>query len=113
MAETLYGRSLACTQEWSKEELLKCLELATGKVKWGELIGHCSLMVADGKLIVINERGRLIIAEVSPDGYREISACQAMKPKRGAKCWTAPVLCNGRLYLRTTSGELACLDMKK
>jgi outer membrane protein assembly factor BamB len=30
----------------------------------------------------------------------------------GGKCWTAPVLAQGRLYVRNAKGELVCLDLR-
>ena len=29
----------------------------------------------------------------------------------GKKCWTAPVLANGRVFIRNTPGDLVCLDV--
>ena len=29
------------------------------------------------------------------------------------KCWTRPVLANGRIYLRNTPGTVICVDVKK
>jgi hypothetical protein len=29
----------------------------------------------------------------------------------GKKCWTAPVLANGRIYVRNTPGELLCVEV--
>jgi hypothetical protein len=31
----------------------------------------------------------------------------------GGKCWTAPVLANGRLLCRNSKGEVVCLDLRK
>ena len=46
---------------------LRCLAFDTGDLKWtyGEF-GKGSLMVADGKLVALSEKGELIIAEPSP-----------------------------------------------
>ena len=30
----------------------------------------------------------------------------------GGKCWTVPVLANGRIYCRNAQGTLICLDVK-
>jgi outer membrane protein assembly factor BamB len=91
---------------------LKCIDLNTGKVKWSHDSGFGSLMVADNKLIILNERGVLTIAEASPSGYKEISSAKVMDPK-GAKCWTMPVLCNGKIYCRDSKGQLVCIDVSK
>lgn len=88
---------------------LKCVELKSGAVKWSEAgIGSGSLMAADGKLIVLTDRGELIIAEASPERFKAIARAQVL----GGKCWTVPVLANGRIYCRNAAGNLVCLDVQ-
>ena len=88
---------------------LRCLEFATGKEAWTQNLGFGSLMVADGKLIVLNEKGKLFIAEAKPDGYKEISSADTgLSPK----CWTSPVLCRGRIFCRNSEGALVALDLR-
>ncbi len=86
---------------------LKCMDFETGKVKWSQGgMGTGSLMLADGKLIILSEDGKLIIAEASPDGFKQLAAKQILT----YKCWTVPVLANDRIYARDTQGKLVCLD---
>ncbi len=90
------------------ENALACMELATGEVKWSEpSIGKASLMLADGKLIVLAEKGDLIIAEPSPAAFKEIARAKVL----GGKCWCVPVLANGRVYAKNNAGDLVCLDV--
>jgi outer membrane protein assembly factor BamB len=94
---------------------LKCIDFKTGAVKWNQNTGFGSLMAADGKLIILNEKkntGVLTIAELSPQGYKELSSAQVLDPK-GAKCWTMPVLCGGKVYCRDSKGQLVCIDVSK
>jgi outer membrane protein assembly factor BamB len=49
-----------------------------------------------------------VIAEASPQGYKELSSAQIL-PK--TKCWTVPVLANGRIYARSAAGHLVCVDV--
>lgn len=87
---------------------LRCVELATGTLKWKEpSAGLGSLMAADGKLIVLGEKGELIIAEADPTAFKPISRAQVL----GGRCWTAPVLSNGRIFCRNAQGTLVCLDV--
>ena len=87
---------------------LRCLGFATGEVKWTDKVsGKGSLMLADGKLIVLSEKGTLLVAEASPDGFKPIARTQAL----GGKCWTAPVLANGKIYCRNAAGAVVCLDV--
>ncbi len=88
---------------------LTCMELKTGDVKWSQGgLGTGSLMVADGKLIVLGEAGKLAIAEASPAGYKELASVEILK----GKCWTVPVLANGRIYARNAAGDLVCVDVR-
>lgn len=89
-----------------KDTGLKCLELATGTVKWSERTGIGGVMAADNKLIVLTEKGELIVADATPDGFEPISRAQVLS----SKCWTTPVLANGQIYCRNAKGDLVCLD---
>ncbi len=86
---------------------LKCVDLMTGGAVWEEnSIGFGSLMAADGRLIILTEKGELAIAKASPEGYEEISRAQVLS----GRCWSAPVLVNGRLYVRNAPGKVLCLE---
>lgn len=83
---------------------LKCMEAATGAVKWEQPgLGRGSLLIADGKLIVLGERGDLVLAEATPSAYVETARWKALE----GTCWSVPVLANGRLYLRNENTILA------
>jgi len=87
---------------------LRCLEVATGKVLWTyKEPNHGALMVADGKLIVVGEKGELFVGAASPEGFQPVSRAQVS----GGKFWTVPVLSNGRLYLRNGAGQVTCLEV--
>ena len=93
----------------SKTSSLKCIDFATGTEKWSEAsTGFCSLMAADGKLIVLTANGELIIVKASPAKFEPISRTQVLK----GRCWSAPVLANGRIYVRNAAGEMACLSVQ-
>jgi len=88
------------------ESALTCLDLATGKTKWAKSgLGKATVALADGKLIVLAERGKVVLAEATPEGFKELASGQAV---RGA-CWAVPVLANGRIYARSKGGKLACV----
>jgi outer membrane protein assembly factor BamB len=90
------------------ENNLACMELATGNLKWTQTgIGKASLMLADGKLIILAEKGDLIIATPSPESFKETARAKVL----GGKCWCVPVLANGRLYAKNNAGDLVCLDL--
>jgi outer membrane protein assembly factor BamB len=64
-------------------------------------------MVADGKIIALSDKGELMVIDPSPDSCKIISSAQVL----GGKCWTAPVLSNGRIFCRNAKGDLVCLDV--
>ncbi|MHC4098845.1 MAG: outer membrane protein assembly factor BamB family protein, partial [Planctomycetota bacterium] len=92
------------------DKSVSCLDFKTGEVKWVKKgFGRGSLMLADGKLIILSDKGKLAIAEASPTEYKELATAQVL-PKK--KCWTVPVLANGRIYARNNpEGQLVCLDV--
>lgn len=91
------------------ESELKCMDFQTGNVKWSQKgLGKSSLMIADGKLIIMTEKGDLVIAEASPESYKEIARAKVLS----GLCWTVPVLSNGKIYCRSHEGDLVCLDVK-
>ncbi|MHC4623470.1 MAG: PQQ-binding-like beta-propeller repeat protein [Planctomycetota bacterium] len=91
------------------EDQVKCLDFKNGRVMWSQPgLGKGSLMAADGKLIILSEKGRLVIAEASPTGYRELAGGQILT----GKCWTVPVLANGRIHARNAKGDLVCVDVR-
>lgn len=92
-----------------KNASLRCIRFDTGEVKWEqEGFGHAPVTAADGKLLVMEEKGNLIVAEASPAGYKELARAKVL----GGMCWTCPVLCGGRIYCRNFGGDVVCLDVK-
>jgi outer membrane protein assembly factor BamB len=90
------------------DKQLACIDCDTGEVKWtDESTGKGSLMMADGKLIVLSEKGELMIAEASPDAFKPLCSAKIL-PKR---CWTVPVLANGKIYARDEMGNAVCVDV--
>ena len=82
----------------------------TGEVMPWPLYGRASKIMADGKFIVLAERGGMMsLVNVDQTKYEEISRCEI--PLMHYPSWTAPVLSRGRLYLRCED-RLICLDIK-
>jgi outer membrane protein assembly factor BamB len=88
---------------------LKCIELKTGQVRWTEPgIGTGGVTLADGKLIVLSDRGELLVAPASPEQFKTTARAQVL----GGRCWTVPVLAHGRVYCRNAAGDLICVDLR-
>jgi outer membrane protein assembly factor BamB len=99
----------------SKPMVLRCLDVDSGSILWEQAIDDAPVCftAADGKLILLSEKGTLAIAQVDRTGYREISRCDVFAgEKKPRKFWTPPVLCNGRIYCRNFAGELVCIDVR-
>ena len=93
----------------SKQASLKCIDFATGVEKWNAAeVGFCSLMAADGKLIVMTAKGELIIAKASAAKFEPISRT----PLLTGRCWSVPVFANGRVYVRNAAGDVVCANVK-
>jgi outer membrane protein assembly factor BamB len=89
---------------------LKCVRLKDGEEIWAEKsIGFGSLMAANGRLIILTEKGELVIAKASTEKFEEINRSQILS----GRCWSAPVLANGKLFARNTPGHVVCLDAAK
>lgn len=65
-------------------------------------------MSVDGKLIALSEQGELVLAEATPQGYRELGQVQVL-PR---VVWAPPAMVNGRLYARNNDGRLVALDLR-
>ncbi|MCL4787400.1 MAG: PQQ-binding-like beta-propeller repeat protein [Verrucomicrobia bacterium] len=102
----LYG---ADDDAYKPEATFRCVDLKTGEVKWSEKTGYVSLLAADGKLIALTARGELLIVEATPEAFKPIARAQVI----GGKCWTTPVLANGRIYCRNAAGDVVCLDVSR
>ena len=87
---------------------LRCVDFATGKTCWDKTgLGKGSVLLADGRLIVLGGRGDLVLLEATPRGYVEASRCKPLE----APTLTAPALADGLLYVRNENVLLA-LDVR-
>jgi len=102
---------------------LRCVEFRTGRLQWDRdeswrrtrrgqppVYGRGSMILADGKLIVLGEGGLLGLWRPNPKRPEELSRWQV--PELHYPCWTAPVLAQGRLYLRSEN-RLLCFDLRR
>lgn len=87
---------------------LVCMNYETGKVAWKKRGFGCgSLMLANGKLVILSDRGTLVLAEASPREYRELGRTELFDER----CWTVPVVVAGRVYCRNAAGDLVCVNL--
>ena len=88
---------------------LRCVELETGKIRWTrEQFGCASLILAEGHLLALTDRGELMLVEATPDAYREKARVSVLG--KGSRAQIA--LAHGRLYARDGQ-RLVCWNLAK
>lgn len=87
---------------------LVCLDAATGERRWEEKsVKGGALVLAGGALVVVSEKGDLVIAEATPRGYKQLLRQTVLSQRT----WAQPVLANKRIYVRDNQGNLACVGL--
>ena len=78
------------------------IKLDSGEVAWGPERnagqGTAATIYADGRLYFRYQNGRMILAEATPEGYRERGTFEI--PNVATFSWSHPVISGGKLYLR-------------
>ena len=94
----------------SEPKFLACVDPATGNILWKQETGqYTSVIGVDGTVIALSGKtGELIQIDATTPAYRELGRCTPL----GGESWVAPVIANGRLYVRNKK-ELACIDLKE
>ncbi len=86
---------------------LKCVELATGEIKWTQPgFGQGNVILVGDQILALTDDGQLVVVKAKPDGYEESARAKVLN----GKCWTTPALSNGKLYIRSTK-EAVCLEL--
>lgn len=102
----LYGFS----GEAKHETDFRCLKIATGEVEWiARDPGMGSVVAEDNKLVVLSEKGELMVGDTNPKGWSPRARAQIL----GGLCWTAPSIADGFIYARNAKGDLVCLDLRE
>jgi outer membrane protein assembly factor BamB len=87
-----------------------CIDLENGERKWtGGRYGHGQLVLLaeQDALIIVSEKGELVLATATPDEFKEISRFQAIE----GKTWNHPVLVDNVLLVRN-SQEMAAYRLQ-
>jgi enterochelin esterase-like enzyme/outer membrane protein assembly factor BamB len=76
---------------------LTCVDAETGKAVWkSRPPGEGDLVLVDGHLVILTRTGEIVVAEATPEEYREVSRVQALD--RGY--FTRPSFASGKVYVR-------------
>lgn len=91
---------------------LVCLDLQ-GKVVWSSGTNHRfglgPFMVADGKILVMDDSGGLTMAKASPEGFQLLAQAKVLD---GHDSWGPMAIAGGRLIVRDLT-RMVCLDLVK
>jgi len=91
---------------------LVCLD-PTGKVRWTSGMSHTfglgPFIIADGKILVLNDDGDLTMAAATPDAFQPLAQAKVLD---GHDCWGPLAIAGGRLIVRDLT-TLTCLDLRK
>lgn len=100
---------------------LRCLNAQSGKRVWESSIPtgkgrwwNAFLVRHQDRFFICNEQGELIIANLSPKGYEEISRAFLIAPTNRANnrkvVWSHPAFANRRIYARNDEA-IVCVDL--
>jgi outer membrane protein assembly factor BamB len=89
---------------------LACINL-DGKLLWtsgsASRFGLGPYLIASGLIYVMDDNGLLMLAEATPEGYKQLAQAQILK---GHDAWGPMVLVGGRLIARDLT-RMVCLDV--
>jgi outer membrane protein assembly factor BamB len=124
------GKTFTPTQRWDSQDLKPafndfvvhqghaygfdgrifcCVELDAGSKCWKKgRYGHGQvlLLAEQSLLLVVTEKGKVVLLRATPEGHEELGQFQALK----GKTWNHPVIAHGRLYVRNAE-EMACYEL--
>ncbi|HRF01087.1 MAG TPA: PQQ-binding-like beta-propeller repeat protein [Pirellulaceae bacterium] len=121
------GFAYASSGRHTNNAELRCIELATGTVRWREpRLTRCSMTYVDGHLLCQAEDGLVRLLTATPEAYDEVATLDLENPelpdgplapigRPGARrllnypCWAAPIVSHGLIYVRG-EGRVVCLD---
>ena len=94
------------------DKSFRCVELASGKLKWRSKspLARSTQLIAGNQILLFGEFGELGALDLDPDVCTQ-RALTAGSVFDGERCFSAPALCDGRLYLRNEQW-LVCLDLQ-
>ncbi|MEM8669367.1 MAG: PQQ-binding-like beta-propeller repeat protein [Planctomycetota bacterium] len=101
----------------------RCFDLLSGEMKWSKddwmgekptVFATTFIVENDGRYFLFNDNGELMIAKLSPSGFKEISRMKLLEPTSVARgrnvVWSHPAYANRRIYARNDK-EIVCVDL--
>src|SRR5262249_48264963 len=106
-----YGH-LRCLKADTGERLWETLQPTTGgeEVRWG----NAFLVAHQERFFLFNEKGDLIIARLTPQGYQELDRARLLEPSNRFPgrpvVWSHPAFANRCVYARNDR-EIVCVSL--
>ncbi|MFG0266929.1 MAG: PQQ-binding-like beta-propeller repeat protein [Rhodopirellula sp. JB055] len=100
------GNVYACSGRNAPDSDFRCLDWATGEVKWTALERRRSTATQLGDvLLILKETGSLHIVRATPDKFDELAVWELEhdaddRPALKYPCWSAPVIVGDRILIR-------------
>ena len=95
---------MASTREFS---FVSILRPANANGKKGRF-GHGQVLLANGQLVLVSERGDVVLVEPTPQRFNEVTRFSALQQP---KVWNPHALANGIVYVRNHE-EMAAYDLR-
>ena len=87
--------------------MLACIDVRDGALRWkGERYGHGQCLLVADRLLLMTERGELVLMIPTPDGPGKTQSFTVF----AGKTWNPISLSGNRVYARTDK-ELACIEL--
>jgi hypothetical protein len=105
-----YGQ-LRCLKKDNGERVWETFAATTGEAtRWG----NAFLVRHEDRWFLYNEKGDLILARLSPDGYEELGRSRLLEPTSTDPgrpvVWSHPAFANRSIYARNDR-EIVCADL--
>jgi outer membrane protein assembly factor BamB len=90
------GDYIYCSSGQFGPAFFTAIEAKTGKIAWQEKMPKASFLYVNGKFIIVDEDGHLMLATASPAGLKVHAKVELLNHN----AWTVPTLVGTRLYVR-------------
>ncbi len=103
------GYIYAVSGDNSNKARLCCLRFDDGSLQWSVPLGgnRGNVIVSGDKLVVLTEKGEVLLCDAAPDGFVDRGRFQAL----GGRCWASPAIADGKLFVRNNAGRLVCYGL--
>ncbi len=89
------------------DAIFACINVRTGERKWkGGRYGFGQVLLADGHVIVLTEKGEVVLLKATAESHQEVAKFSALS----GKTWNVPAIAEGKLLVRNQT-EMAAYDL--